>query len=619
MPNSRDIQKGAASIKGGPSALHVEPSSAAAGVRAGGRASHASGAGSQGNLPTGGPVNSSGGDAEYDALADLFLGEGFVGGADAAAAKPRSGDSPRNDDPIGAVSTRMPRGRRDVAGEAPTRPVAAATGGGAAASKATLKLAASDVAAMPRIEALLQAHLPIMASAWVTQYAKHLAGSRAGAVSAGSEPGGVALVRIRSGAISLEIFGGEAIAKLPTGQVTSLSDAVWRATLVATTWLLHVDETREAEFLQISGLSAVTVLSGADEPALVACYRTVKGVAMALREHGESPMPQVQVAFLGVSSARAATASATIQRTSQTFLGIEVNVSATIERIGACPSVTVFRGPEPKEGLKIADLISGVTCASALGPISPPVRAGDLAPVRAGHRGASDEGASIPISGERSRLGSSSRRQADEEGAIAGRFPSLSVRADEIDLLPPLRTEMKPRATRSRTETTTRGAEPIADRGARRRGANERAGEDAAFENTDASDAEPLPVGSLAQLLGEFDVVDARCPYAPAVEMAVGSDARLHLITFTGDADHESAAPSVRAAMDQLAAAAQWALDHALLLRAAGVSARLDRASPPISHLMTDRPREVRRALESEVRVHVLARAVEGWICRDLN
>jgi hypothetical protein len=628
VPNSRDIQKGAAPIKGGPSTLRADTP----GLRVGGRGPSAAGipanspGNSTGNVPGGLTASASGGDAEYDALADLFLGEGFGPSGDSGAAKPRAGDSARNDDPIGAVSSRgSTRARRDVVSDAPVRPSSPASKPGPAALNSQLKLAAADAVVGPRIEALLQAHLPIMASAWVTQYAKHLAsagaGVRAGATATGGMPsvGGVALVRIRSGAISLEIFGAAAIAKLPSGPVSSLSDAVWRATLVASTWLLHVDETREAEFLQVSGLSAVTVLSGADEPALVACYRTVKGVAMALREHGESPMPQVQVAFLGASSVRAATAGATIQRTSQTFLGIEVNVAATIERIGACPSVTVFRGPEPKEGLKIADLVSGVTCASALGPISPPVRTAERASERGAERGEHEDADSMSIGGARARRGTSARQYSDADGGIAGRFPTVSVRPEELDLLPPLRAEVKPRLAKPRPDTTPRATEPRGDREADQPGTRQRRGDGGSYDSGDVQDAEQLPVGSLAQLLGEFDMVDARCPYAPSVEMAVGGDARLHLITFMGDAEHESATPTVRAAMDQLAAAAEWALDHATLLRAAGVSARLDATLPPISHLMTDRPRDVRRALDSEVRVHVLARTAEGWICRDLN
>jgi hypothetical protein len=499
-------------------------------------------------------------EAEYDALADLFLGEGL-------------GSSPA--DVAGSAQPRRPAPPRKVA-PAPTSPpalVLRSDAGVTAATPVTRAEPSAPVEPAPSlvVEALLQAHLPIMASAWVTQYAKHAASSGAG----------VALLRIRAGTVSLELFGAAAIEKLPSGPVSSLTDAIWRATLVASRWMFHVDETREPEFLQLSGLSAITVLSGADEPALVACYRTIKGVTIELRESGESPMPRVQVAFLGAAAERSTAASRTLQRTASTFLGVELGVAAVVEKIGPCPSVTVYRAPEPDSKIALAELLSGVTCAFALGSSTPA------------------ESGSLQInSGTSARSGSS-------EPLSPATLAAMELNAedeDELDLLPPL--AMLPLSKQAK------GARPDA-------------APDARLEPKPAQKRAPLfgpggpPTGLMSQVVGELRALEVKCPYASDVELAIGPDGRLHLLAHTSAS---KGADSGRA-MEQLTAASSWAVDHALLLKAVGVSGRLDEVNRPVAHLLTDKPRDVRRLLDSEVRVHVLAKADvgDGWICRALN
>lgn len=73
---------------------------------------------------------------------------------------------------------------------------------------------------------------------------------------------------------------------------------------------------------------------------------------------------------------------------------------------------------------------------------------------------------------------------------------------------------------------------------------------------------------------------------------------------------------------------AGWAFDHAELIRLASPRAPLSSGSSgeapaTVLHLLTDQPRDVRRLLESGVRVHqvssVRVTGQTAWICRDLN
>lgn len=131
----------------------------------------------------------------------------------------------------------------------------------------------------------------------------------------------------------------------------------------------------------------------------------------------------------------------------------------------------------------------------------------------------------------------------------------------------------------------------------------------------------PTDEVSLAEFIGELDPLPARCPYAPGVELAVAADGRLHLLARCGGESTCGSPLTQGRAIEQLTTTSAWALAHAALLGGARAGLRIDGEHLPILHLVTDRPRDARRLLESEIRVHLLARAepARPWVYRDLN
>lgn len=233
--------------------------------------------------------------AAYDALTDLFLG-----------------------DPAPAAAT-------------------ATTAAPAAAPRAAVSPAEA-----PRIEGLILGHLPVLASAWVQQYARHLAASLRGPV---------ALVKLRAGEASLEILGEPAARQRPDAEAGSLEAAVAAAAGHVRAWLIRVDDVAEPILAESADLDAVTLLTGADEAAVVASYRTIKQLFRPADD--EDSGPGVQLAIMGAGADRAGDASQKLQRAAETFLGRRVTVSSCVAKIGSGRAATLFRGPLDRSGAEI--------------------------------------------------------------------------------------------------------------------------------------------------------------------------------------------------------------------------------------------------------------------------
>jgi hypothetical protein len=230
---------------------------------------------------------------EFDALADLFLGDEPLG--------PRGVPEPRSTgtDP---APVRTPRVR-------------------------------TETAVRPRIEAIVLGHLPVRASIWVRQYA----GSVADAVQAP-----VALLRVSPEMTSLEIVGAG------THRVTehdAIEEAIRDARSRCAHWVVRVDETEEPTLIARDDIAEITVLTGADEAAIVASYRLMKSLASDRdRRLHDDEGPELRLAIMGSEHEQAMAAGEKLERAARAFLSRPVQVSARVPRIGATGSATLFRG-----------------------------------------------------------------------------------------------------------------------------------------------------------------------------------------------------------------------------------------------------------------------------------
>jgi hypothetical protein len=242
---------------------------------------------------------------EYDALADLFLADGALAPSGTAGPKLRLADE---------------------------APPAMAPGASTSSEPGTR--------AAPYVEGLILGHLPVSGAAWVTQYAKHVADTRRSAV---------ALVRVQGGQTWLDLVlprGAEPRMSSRIGAgapAADLRSAMDEAAKEAGAWLIRVDETSEPDLLGLPGLTTVTLLTGADDPAVVASYRTIKNLCQASGPEGDGSMPSLGLAVMGADDLRAADAEAKIGKAARTFLGRPIESMARVGKVGACTTRALFR------------------------------------------------------------------------------------------------------------------------------------------------------------------------------------------------------------------------------------------------------------------------------------
>lgn len=269
---------------------------------------------SQTTRPPGPPgdIEPAGPGSVYDALTDLFLGEGAM--------------APVKAEGAGAPKANVPEQARPAA----------------------------------TIEGLILGHLPVLASAWVGQYARHLATTTGRSV---------ALLRLKAGSAILEVVGAPRSADEHAGVDVAFGEALSEAAELATAWVIGVDPTNEpglAELHRDGAVDTITVLTGADEAAVVACYRTIKSL-LAHAEADEDEVEQaggssVQLAVMGAAPEKADEASAKIAKAAATFLGHAPRVVACVSKIGSLPARTLYRGPEERS---VKELIAHIRAASA--------------------------------------------------------------------------------------------------------------------------------------------------------------------------------------------------------------------------------------------------------------
>jgi len=268
--------------------------------------------------------------AEYDALADLFLSPETPGSTDVLGS-------------IGIVDTPQPA---SIVPAPSSKPQPAA---GAKPVHAEVVQDRDTIDAAPHavVEALILGHLPVLFSAWAAQYTRTIAETT-------GRP--VALARVQEGILQLEVV-------FPTAEAAASADAIAPSTDVAEALALavrlapriaiRVDETSEIDLLSGNGADRATLLTGADDLAVVAAYRTIKHIcldapgAVCLPGDDSSPRraPVLGVAVMGADAEKARAADQKIRRATLTFLGRGLEPAWCVSRMAPCRSVLLFRGP----------------------------------------------------------------------------------------------------------------------------------------------------------------------------------------------------------------------------------------------------------------------------------
>ncbi len=326
------------------------------------------------------------------------------------------------------------------------------------------------------VEALVLGHLPVVASAWASQYARQVA-------QASARP--VAMLRLHAGFVSLELVGAPDGLDLP--RASSLEEGLGEAAKHVRHWLLRVDDTDEPTLGELEGVDALTLLTGADEAATVASYRTIKNMTQRRdAEEGEPTGPRITLAVMGSRPDKAREAGDKLSRAAQTFLGRSVVVGVHAARIGPGRSHTLYRGESETTVESALDALR--RAAESVRPTTPALRVTEHEP----------------------ELNAAATNEASVEPA-SDAFPVHAFApAEPVDVELP-----------EPPEVHVRPIEPKTKRAA-----------------ADCSE-------SLARHIPLLSPMTVHCPHAPRVELAIDDEGALHLLS---DAEPEEAMSQLEAA-----------------------------------------------------------------------
>lgn len=256
---------------------------------------------------------------DYDALADLFLGDGPA--APPAPAAPLASSS---------------------LGPAASRPAAAPAPADHARSSAHFGSSSRAVRAWRGLDLLIQGHLPVRAAPWSSQYCR---------LRADAERGPIALVRLSPGAITIDLFAADAGADA-FSPAASLADAWRRLRATGAALVLQSQEIDQPSLAADPRVASLTLLTGANEAAIVAAYRTLK----ALSDEGnrrDEPI-ELRVCLVGSDEQASEAGAAKLRRAATTFLERPLDYVGCISKVAPTGSRTLFRG---ESNLGLSDVL----------------------------------------------------------------------------------------------------------------------------------------------------------------------------------------------------------------------------------------------------------------------
>ena len=288
--------------------------------------------------PTNDIAHASHADAEFDALADLFLGDR---------------GAPR----------RSANGHAKPATE-PATPFAFPAA----------PAPSPDSTQSPGIDLIVQGHLPVRAGPWIARYA----GERAARLGHA-----IALVRLSQGHVTVDVIAPRATEASSASGVPSIEAALAAAAGAATETILAVDAVEELDILSREGIATITVLTGANEAAVVEAYRALKVIGAKVVERADGGEGiDIRIGVMGSDSARATQAWRKLADASRAFIGRELELAAIAEKIEPSPAMNYFRGDTDLAPSAIVELIRTAAAAPAAPTPAPPVAHPVTRPVR---------------------------------------------------------------------------------------------------------------------------------------------------------------------------------------------------------------------------------------------
>ena len=515
------------------------------------------------------PISIDLGDSQHEAdeITELFLGEG--------SAVPASKTGPRHRPISEPLSVWKIVGRpEDLDEPAPERTTSAQNFD----EIPSVKNPATTI-----VEAVVQGHLPVFAAAWVTQYARSRAEELRRAV---------VLLRLRQGHVSVECIMPPGAPGMSIPPTATLQMAIETARgMGAKHWIIQTDEVREPELWGSTSLNRITILTGGDEAALVACYRAMKGIAQSTDQHQNL---DIHIAVMGVSPEKASHAIERVTRAGEKFLARHITGSSPASKIGAGTASVLFRSTNDTPNLaEVMDLLAHHEAAPGPESSSEPTAS---EPETAAAHVTREETVQREIAAMRQMLLSQPPHEDDESSPVGSIVPETEEPVSDPAYAP--------------FADEPEGPQDFAA-----------AASEAPIHSQQRLNTEAARPASLIDFIDDVDPLPIHCPFAGSVEFGVAQDGRLHLIAHV-DGEANSGKPSTQAkVLEDLLVASAWALAHSRMLLWSHSSLRLGPEHKPVLHVVTNKPRESRRLLDTDIRVHLVVKAESErpWIAMELN
>ena len=173
------------------------------------------------------------------------------------------------------------------------------------------------------VDLLLLGHLPVQGGLWLIPYAGR------------ESQGGVgALIRMHEDTIDLAIVGD---VDVDISSCTSLEQAFDLVGSTVTNWMVQPPSDADSTALLHCDADRITLLSGADQAAVVGAYRLLKGLVVA--SGNTEPSPSMNVVIVGTEERTAQDAANRIIQTAHHQLGVQLAVGQPLPAMGSTSRV----------------------------------------------------------------------------------------------------------------------------------------------------------------------------------------------------------------------------------------------------------------------------------------
>lgn len=195
----------------------------------------------------------------------------------------------------------------------------------------------------PEISLLVLGNLPVFAGAWASQYARDRQ-------KASGRP--LALLTLADEAARLELYGA---ADSALSAAADLHRALKSAARVGADLVVRLPQAEAGWIGGECGVANMTILTGADDPAIVGAYRSLKAIVQDLPS--QSAPPVMRVAVAGCDEPLAGEAGLKLAQAAERFLGLSVHREPPVRQIDAGSAVELYHGLSPAWA-DVPDLIS---------------------------------------------------------------------------------------------------------------------------------------------------------------------------------------------------------------------------------------------------------------------